>query len=936
MPKKLQRSTTHPSVPTSGWLTGFFLVVFVASFLATPTEGQEPPPGDAPGETRSVVEPEFREVGRREQLEGAVEEAEALAGSARVRLAEMRRASAAEIAARRDELDLDRQRFDALETLPPGDPKRSAEADRLFTDLRRLVDSLRRFAVASGEDAFAARREVVEIRSDAAERRRELGLLERAEPASTVGELALRGHGALEARLDAIRQLAALAETRRDEALDLLRRAKELRRKVEEHASAEAREADEHFFLQDLAAETRLVGPQLQAFTRYRRRTLEELPSHVTDWPFVRSVLWAGLWVFLAFLVWSGLRRRLSGWTRGVLRFWAHHDPRYVHEDLTSLEAPAAAAFTAFLDLTFGLTLLAFLGGAVPEIGLVVGVFLYLSLRRAILRSTALLLAPNPEVRPALATVSSTAHALAQRTVNHFALGFILLWLLGYLAVKFFAAVTFAELFHDVFYLLVLPILGVWLFAAWEPLVRRRLRRRGAGPRLASWLAEPLPVAPPRRRRRLGRLLGAPRHLVRALLRAGRGAIATGLLALYSGGRRLERSLELSLRLSAWLRREDGDDDANLDRRPLPDELLRALLEADGPPQSLVDRGDARGELDQAFTSFRTSKGPGVVILVGNEGEGKHTLLKRWLAEHKTKGKTDRETDRETDGAAIVSVRLDERLTTAEDAVRWLAERLEIDGAATDATKLARQIDDRHRGKTLVLEDLQFAFLRRVDGFAALQCLLTVISTARQVFWLTSIHRPAWSYLTSLGGWVHTDVFHRVVELEPFAAADLRRLVEGRLAAAGFELDAGPLSDPRPRRGSQAYRRVITEYFRRLAWASDGNPTAALRLLRPTLGLGVEEGRVELGRYVEAAAPAELDDDALFLLQAIHTHRSLTAEELAEVMSLRAAAIADPLRRLEATGFLTTRQKRYSLAPEKTPAIVRALRRRHFLHGSAT
>ncbi len=131
----------------------------------------------------------------------------------------------------------------------------------------------------------------------------------------------------------------------------------------------------------------------------------------------------------------------------------------------------------------------------------------------------------------------------------------------------------------------------------------------------------------------------------------------------------------------------------------------------------------------------------------------------------------------------------------------------------------------------------------------------------------------------------------------------------------------------------QALERITAEYYRRLAWVSEGNPAVALRLWRETLVPGRDDGRLEVARFGQPATLPALRDLDLFLLAAIYTHRSLTEGEMVEVTNMSPALVSAAARNLEARRLLAGRSKRLTIEPPYLPAVVAKLRRRHFIHG---
>ncbi len=854
----------------------------------------------------------WREVAEQDAAEQVA--AESLRQSAAARRAEMQTAAGlAEQKAQKAEIERDRRlretenrRKELQDSLkkhretdqelaeqPPGDGGRLA-ADTLYGKLRELERDVLQAIGDAGSKSIEADRALALAQSEAAEDRAEILLLEQdvaAGKTAPAADLFANWEQALEDRVNRAEDLAELERLHRDQVSVVLRDARALRRGLRSKVSFKTMWQD---LFDDLKTEAKLIGPNMVDLADHRRISVLELPSRLQDLGFAGSLLLHVFWILLVAAVNLVARRQAPGAIRRLLQWWTR-DRRYVPRDLRNMARPAERTLKALVDLAAGAVLLWLLGDALPELGLLYQIYLLGALYRFLVGLAALAVAHHPEVRPALLTLEPRSRETVLTSVRIVALWLIARQFSRFFATRILAAVTLDEVLRIGFNLM-LAALAAWLLHVWEPVVRDALQRRAPTHRLVIFLA----------RRRLPPFA--------ALLTP---ALALAYLWLWTRDLLSRHVLDSAP--------AGGDDDKGA---RLPGEFMAQLLRRECPENGYVERPATGKGLDQALRQWQQEKRRGVVMLIGSQGAGKRTLVDHWCQAM------------ETAQRPVTRIRLTQRLTTSDEACRWLAEALSIEDPPAEPEALAGRINSQLAGQIVVVRDLHFAFLRRVDGFAALRCLLAVVGSAsRQIFWLLSMHRPGWHYLESLGGWINTEACRRVIELEPFREVELRRLVEQRIAAAGHEVGFSWLL-PRSARHDVdtdplAVERITAEYFRRLAWVSEGNPAVALRLWRETLVPGKGDGHLEVARFGQPAPLPALRDLDLFLLAAIFTHRSLTEDELVEVTNMSPAQVSAAARNLEARRLLAGRSKRLTIEPRYLPAVIAELRRRHFVHGGA-
>lgn len=789
------------------------------------------------------------------------------------------------------------------------------EADLLYGELRSFVTALRTHAVDTGRlvgGEAAERRQMLDVldaeREEIATAR--AAARELAEAPREAWDLALdTWEAALAEERRAQDEALALARAERDQTLGVLHDAKALHRDLSSEVSRRVLEADRGELLRDLGHELSLMVPNLVGMARDRLRAIAALPRTVVgDFNWVAQVLRGSVWTLLLAGLWSlgrGRVDRAAAWLLLRLRQW---DPRLRPADLAQLRAPAERCLRDTTDLLAGALLVDPVTALVPELGFALRIFLYVVVFRFGLSVFDLLF--TTEHRPALVTVGAATWSLARRSLRWGLLWYLSRRLALYLSVDLLGAYVLGSIVRVGFLLAGLALL-IRLLHDWEPTLRARMARLHQG----TWLVRALSTE--------------PAHWLLHFLHSLAIGLYFAAAGIYELVNRLAREREgVGRMLNVVSRYRLGQGDAGT-VRPLPPEVARAIAEDPVGPGAVLPRPEVDGPLLSAVKAWHDERRQGLAVLVGDRGDGKRTAIDQLLQGVQGNGF----------GAPPVRVRLKERLTTEREMLDWLAEALGIQPSPATSEAMVEAIALRPPG-IVVVEDVQLAFLRVVGGFDALRCLLYVLNaSARRHFWLLTVHRPAWRYLSRLSALVNVEVFRSVVEIPPMGERLLRDLTLRRLRSLGYRLDFRALvrTNPFGADPEVEHERTVGVFFRLLAEASAGHPAVALRLLCRCLCLGEEEGvlAVRMSEALAAGAVAGLSDDDLFTLVALRTQDVLGEDELVQVTNLSASTVKSTVKHLLQRGLVYQDGPAVGICEPELPAITRTLRRRHFLQWSA-
>lgn len=301
----------------------------------------------------------------------------------------------------------------------------------------------------------------------------------------------------------------------------------------------------------------------------------------------------------------------------------------------------------------------------------------------------------------------------------------------------------------------------------------------------------------------------------------------------------------------------------------------------------------------RAIEAWR-AKVPQIMLLHGDRGSGKRTLVNHVLARVRSQALLD-----------VRWIRLGPALRDEVGVAKQLGRAFGIEGEALGFAELALEPDALERRRVIVVENAERLLAPSPAGVARMiEFLALVGETASTTLWILLMATPAADLaLQRLG---LRNRIPTIVHVEPMPGEDLHALLLARHRLSGFDLE---YDDPglhlidrlgQPWLGLRA--RAPGEVFHeRLAGLSGGNPRHAmytwLACARPH---PQHEGAVQMAALpaqgVELLGPLSLEQRLLLALLA--QHGSLTSAELVVALSASRESIEGDLEVLWAKGLL--------------------------------
>lgn len=321
-------------------------------------------------------------------------------------------------------------------------------------------------------------------------------------------------------------------------------------------------------------------------------------------------------------------------------------------------------------------------------------------------------------------------------------------------------------------------------------------------------------------------------------------------------------------------RREREEEVAAFELSSIPPEYQTYFQ--DFPLTQEMYRVERRGPLDAAnavFTRWLTTGKRGSVVLMGESGIGKTTLL------HQLAGQWREDTD-----YPVVSLQLCDKLKTTEDVYAFFETLFGLSCRPTTREELVGLLR-KCSPRVLLIDDCHHLFMRQIGGFDAVNLFLDVVNRLdSRHFWVLSFNNFAWSYLNRVR--VRQHLLGAVIRVEPWSEAEIQQLIRRRDVLSNLTLNFNDLMVAHEN-ADQQYEVVKTSngYFRLLHEYCHGNPRVALMFWLRSLKYDARRNHLHVSLFQRPSQTVltNVSNDHLFALAAIVQHGCLDAHEIAAV-----------------------------------------------------
>tara|TARA_R110002096_G_scaffold221429_1_gene410217 strand:+ start:7093 stop:10116 length:3024 start_codon:yes stop_codon:yes gene_type:complete len=239
----------------------------------------------------------------------------------------------------------------------------------------------------------------------------------------------------------------------------------------------------------------------------------------------------------------------------------------------------------------------------------------------------------------------------------------------------------------------------------------------------------------------------------------------------------------------------------------------------------------------------------------------------------------------------------------------------------------------------IILEDLQHFYIKKIQGFTALNMLFELISkTEKKVYWLVEFTVYAWKYLeksVSINKYFKYSILLQQMSEEQIVKIIMKR---HRVSGYDFQIDSSNLSTSEKRKikkleeeEKDAYLKEI--YFKALNRFAENNISLALLYwIRSTKK--VENNVITIGilKNLNFNLINTLPDESVFTLHALLLHDSLTVEDHAQIFNNDLLQSRLSLMVLVDKGILVQDENRYQINRLLYRQVVNVLSNKNILH----
>jgi hypothetical protein len=259
--------------------------------------------------------------------------------------------------------------------------------------------------------------------------------------------------------------------------------------------------------------------------------------------------------------------------------------------------------------------------------------------------------------------------------------------------------------------------------------------------------------------------------------------------------------------------------------------------------------------------------------------------------------------------------------------------------SAKSLTELEQTIADLPNKQICIVENMQNVFLKVVNGFSALEVLLSFMTqTQDNVFWVVTCTLYSWKYLDKVINIAR--YFHKVITLGPLKAEEIETVILKRHRVSGFLLEFSYFDELskyrkfRKRTSAEAKQKFLEDYyFNTLNELSEGNITVAMFFwLRSIKQFTRDRVEIKTELKFDFEFLNQLPDEDLFSLGAIFLHETLDIENHARMFHQLPEASSLHLNRLYRFGFLEKSANGFRINPLLYRPLERTLKGKNILH----
>ncbi len=324
--------------------------------------------------------------------------------------------------------------------------------------------------------------------------------------------------------------------------------------------------------------------------------------------------------------------------------------------------------------------------------------------------------------------------------------------------------------------------------------------------------------------------------------------------------------------------KEAGEEEAREDGEHLPPMFCELFVNEplDLPSELYVENKERTDAIFKLFSTWTEKKRQGSIAIIGEQGMGKTTLLRR-VKLHLL------------DNDLVIRFEtIEEKRRKRGEVLDYIRDLFEIERSRKTQTfdGLVSAVHEQP-SRIIILDDCHHFFMRQIGGFDGLELLLNFVNlTDEKHFYILAFNKFTWAYVNRVSPRNH--YFGSVVEFPPWSLNELQEIIELRCAETAYLPSFSELILTHEGTDSTDYFVEVVKtsngYFRYLQEFSGGNLSVAMCYWLRSLHNENNELRVSL--FSRPKLWTAMADDNWFVLTAIAQHGTLSATEVSQVANL--------------------------------------------------
>lgn len=342
---------------------------------------------------------------------------------------------------------------------------------------------------------------------------------------------------------------------------------------------------------------------------------------------------------------------------------------------------------------------------------------------------------------------------------------------------------------------------------------------------------------------------------------------------LYEQGLKYFGLNEKKVRISAELADFLSDTDKAIQQLPYVYQRLYRVEPIDDD-SFFVGRTSELKSLSTSFNNWQVGKYSSTVI-TGEKGSGSSTLINFFL--------------KNPINIPVHRIKIKQTMHQKKELIVFFNEFMNTNAKTFD--ELTEQLIEKHSNSLIIIEDINYLFLKKVNGFDALKSYLELISkTGKYIYWINSCKLYAWQFLNKS---IRIESYYRnVLKMSKIDENQINKIIINRHRVSGYNIlfEEGEMVSSQNKFNKlnelekQEYLRKA--FFKELNKFSDSNISIALLYwLRSTKK--VENNTIYIGKLsgFDFSFLNNLEKQSIHTLHAMIIHENMGIEEHAALFN---------------------------------------------------